>query len=73
MSPNRRGLSVSPDEGATADVVAWLMLTVFIWAAGFLVPRATRERNRFGLICSLMTALIALASWLLIGAGVRSA
>jgi hypothetical protein len=45
----------------------------FIWAAAFLLPKARRERDIFGVVCSIVAALLALAAWLLLGTGVQSA
>ena len=39
----------------------------FIWVVRPLVPNAVRERDRFALACALLTAVLALLLWLLIG------
>jgi hypothetical protein len=49
-----------------------VMLGAFIWSVAFLPPKARRERDRFGLICSVIFAIVALGAWLLIGVGTRS-
>jgi hypothetical protein len=49
-----------------AQVVA---LGVVVWVFNYQLPKARREQDTFAVICSLLTALIALA-WLL-GAGIR--
>jgi hypothetical protein len=48
------------------------MLSSFIWVAAFLLPKAVREHSRFGIICSLLAALVALLGWLFFGAWTRS-
>jgi hypothetical protein len=48
------------------------MLAGFIWSVAFLLPKARREHDRVGLICSVVVALIALGAWLFIGVGTRS-
>jgi hypothetical protein len=54
-------------------VLSGVMLTAFVWASTFLIPNAIRERNGFGVLCSVLVALIGLLGWLLIGAHARSA
>jgi hypothetical protein len=54
------------------DVLSLSFLSGFIWAVGFAVPRALRERNRFGTICSLLTGGVALIGWLLLAAPTHS-
>ena len=49
------------------------MLGGFIWAVRFLLPRAINERDTLALTAALLTAVLALLAWLLIGVGVRSA
>jgi hypothetical protein len=53
-------------------VLSWLMLSGFIWVAGFLIPKAVRERDVFGLICSILAALVSAIAWLLIGSATHS-
>jgi hypothetical protein len=55
-----------------ADFFSLVLLGGFIWAVGFLLPMARRESNVFGVICSIVAALLALSAWLLIGTGVQS-
>jgi thiol:disulfide interchange protein len=55
-------------EGALSVV----MLGAFIWVLMFLLPKARREHDRFGIVCSLLAALVALIGWLYIGIGTRS-
>jgi hypothetical protein len=43
------------------------MLGCFIWAVRFLLPRAVREHDVLALTCAVLTALLALVMWLLIG------
>lgn len=42
-----------------------------IWVLLYLLPKARRERDRFGILCSLLTALVGLIGWLLLGIGTR--
>ncbi len=58
--------------GTLDTALSVVMLGGFIWAVAFLLPKAWRERDRFGLTCSVIFALIALGGWLLIGVGTRS-
>ena len=51
---------------------ALTLLTGSLWAVGFLVPMARRQRDTFGIVCAVVAALIALATWLLLGTGVQS-
>jgi hypothetical protein len=48
------------------------MLSALIWVAGFLFPKAVRERDVFGLICSILAALVSVIGWLLIGSAAHS-
>jgi hypothetical protein len=57
---------------AIDSVLSVLMLGAFIWVVTFLLPKAKREHDRFGVICSVLAALVALIGWLLIGSGTRS-
>jgi hypothetical protein len=57
---------------ATDSWLSAFMLGSFIWVVTFLLPRARREDDRFGVICSLLAALLALVGWLVIGTGTRS-
>ncbi len=48
------------------------MLGTFIWAVRFLLPRAVKQHDRMALTCAVLTAVLALLMWLLIGVGTRS-
>ncbi len=48
------------------------MLGLFIWTCRFLLPRALRDRDSLGISAAIMTGLIGLAGWLLIGIAVRA-
>jgi hypothetical protein len=48
-------------------VVSLLMLGGCLWALRFLLPRAKREGDGFGVVCSLLTALVCLFGFLFIG------
>jgi hypothetical protein len=54
------------------DAISILMLGSAIWSVLFLLPRARREQDTFGVVCSLLAALIGLVGWLFFGVGVRS-
>ncbi len=60
---------VPPEVEAFFSVV---LLAGFLWAVGFLFPMARRNRDIFGIVCTIIAALAALAAWLLLGIGVRS-
>ena len=49
------------------SVASVLMLGGCIWALRFLLPRARREGDGFGVVCSVLTALVCLFGFLLIG------
>jgi hypothetical protein len=48
------------------------MLGAFIWAVRFMLPIATKERDGLALTCAVLTAVLALLAWLLVGVSVRS-
>ena len=52
--------------------VSVAMLTGFIWAAQVLVPRALRAGDPIAIASAVLTAVLALLMWLLVGVGVRS-
>jgi hypothetical protein len=54
------------------DVVSLSLLSGLVWAVAFAIPKALRERNRFGAICALLTGGIALIGWLLLAAPTHS-
>jgi len=39
----------------------------FIWVVRSLLPKAVKEREPFAVTCAVLTALLALLVWLLIG------
>jgi len=53
------------------ELFATAMLAAFLWAAGFLLPKAAKDRDALALTSAAMLAVLALLSWLLIGVGVR--
>ncbi len=53
-------------------VVSVFMLGACIWALAYLLPKARREHDGFGIICSILTALAGLFGWLFFGVGTRS-
>ena len=44
----------------------------FIWALGFMVPRAIKQRDGLAITSAVLTALLALLGWLLVGVRVIS-
>jgi len=48
-----------------------VMLGAVVWALAYLLPKARREHDTFAIVCSLLTAVVALLGWLLVGIGVR--
>ena len=57
---------------AVESALSVVLLGASIWALTFLLPKARREHDRFGMVCSLLTALVGLIGWLYIGIGIRS-
>ena len=57
---------------AIDSALSVFMLSAFFWVVAFLLPQAIREHDRFGVICSVLSALLAFIGWLFIGTGVRS-
>jgi hypothetical protein len=47
------------------------MLAAFIWALRVMLPRALRAHDALAITCAVLTAAIALLTWLLVGVGVR--
>ena len=41
-----------------------------LWVFAYQLPRARREQDRFAVICSVLTGLLALFAWLLLGEAV---
>ena len=52
-------------------VLSVLLLGGFLWAVGFLLPKARREHDPFGIVCSLLLALLTLFGWLFFGVAAR--
>jgi hypothetical protein len=52
-------------------VLSVVMLGAAIWFLLFLLPRAWREGDKFGIACVLLGALLGLLAWLFIGVGTR--
>ena len=50
-------------------LVSVASLAGFIWGLRFLLPRARREHDRLALACAVLTCVVALLAWLLIGVG----
>jgi hypothetical protein len=53
-------------------VVSTGMFAVVIWAIRFMLPRAVRSRDALALTCGVLTALLSLIGWLMIGMRVGS-
>ncbi len=47
-------------------------LAGFIWVTAYLVPKARREQDTFALVCSLITALVALIGFFVFGIALQS-
>jgi hypothetical protein len=47
-------------------------LSSFIWAIRFLVPRAIKAGDGMAVLCSVLTAILGLLLWLMIGIGART-
>jgi hypothetical protein len=54
------------------SVLSVAMLGGFLWAVGFLVPKALREDDRLAIGSAVLTAGVALLGWLLMAVGVTS-
>jgi hypothetical protein len=48
------------------------LLAMFLWELAYRLPKACRERDRFGIVFSLLTCLVALFGWLFIGIATRA-
>jgi hypothetical protein len=72
--PNKQCRVVSNDGEVPAleTVLSIAMLGAFIWAVGFLLPRAIKEHDALALACAVLFAVLALFAWLLSGTGTRS-
>jgi hypothetical protein len=53
-------------------VLSVAMLGGFLWAVGFLVPRALKEDDILAIGSAILTAGVALLGWLLMGVAVTS-
>ena len=58
--------------GNVQIAISVLMLGGAIWSVLFLLPKTRREQDTFGIVCSLLMALLGLMGWLFIGVGVLS-
>ena len=47
-------------------------LGVVLWVFSYQLPKARREQDTFAVICSLLTALVALGFMLVVGIGLHS-
>jgi hypothetical protein len=48
------------------------LLAGFIWAIGFLLPSAIKQQDWLALASAALTAVLAFATWLMFGVGLRS-
>lgn len=53
-------------------VLSIATLGAFIWVVRHLLPKAVRKNDSMALACAVLTAIVALLMWLLIGVGTRS-
>ena len=52
---------------ALETVLSIATLGAFIWVVRFLLPKALKERDSMALACAVLSAILALLMWLLIG------
>jgi hypothetical protein len=52
-------------------VLSVATLGAFIWVVRFLLPKAIKAHDSMALACAVLTAVVALLMWLLIGVGTR--
>lgn len=52
-------------------VASVLSLGGGLWALGFLLPRARRAHDGFGILCAVLAAVVSLAIFLLVGIRAR--
>lgn len=75
VDAGRRLGTVSNGQGSamTLDMILSIaMLGSFIWAVRFMLPKAVKQQDGLALTCAVLTAVLALVAWLLIGVRVRS-
>lgn len=53
-------------------VLSVAMLGCFIWVVRYLLPKAIKQHDRMAVACVVLTAVLALVLWLLIGVSTRS-
>ena len=53
-------------------VLSVALLAMFLWEVGYRLPKAYRDGDRFGVVFSLLTCLVALFGWLFIGIAART-
>ena len=56
---------------ASQDLASIILLALFIVILRVEVPRARRNGEWFLVACSILTALVALLGWMLVGVGSR--
>ena len=56
----------------TDTALSVALLAMFLWEVGYRLPKAHRDGDRFGVVFSLLTCLVALFGWLFIGIAARS-
>ena len=67
-----RNRCLNSGEPMTFEVVVSIAtLAGFIWAVRFMLPKALKEHDSLALASAVLTAVVALLAWLLIGVGVR--
>ncbi len=57
---------------AAIEILSIALLGGVIWTLRFLVPAAIRTGDRFGLAIAILTAILFLVGWLLVGIPARS-
>jgi hypothetical protein len=53
-------------------VLSIAMLAIVIWDVRFLLPKASRERDPLALACAVLTGVLALVMWLMVGVSTGS-
>lgn len=60
-----------PVTTAAQTVVSVALLGSAIWALIYLLPRARREQDGFGVLCAWLMAILGVLAWLFAGVGMR--
>jgi hypothetical protein len=66
----KRVVVVSKRTMSAELVFSVALLTAFLWAMRFLLPRAIKERDPLAIVCAVLFTLLAFAAWLFFGVGI---